>query len=346
MRYVIIGAGAIGATIGGRLAESGHEVVLVARGAHEQALRTEGLHLALPDRELHLKLPACSVEDLELQADDVLILAVKSQHSEHVIAQLAAKAVDSDTAGEKLTLVCAQNGISNEDTALRFFANVLGMCVNLPATHLEPGRVDANGWPESGILQLGRYPVGTEDRDGVGARLVADLEGSAFMSVLRDDVMAWKRAKLVRNLGNALEVLCAGIGDDTDESSDAQRQREDLRTVRRHNTQEAKACFDAAGMSCVSNDEWNDYIGDHAQAVAIGNRPRQGGSTWQSIQRGQGSVETDFLNGEIARLGRLYGVPTPVNIAIQAAMRTVDTSGSGAQPIDPANLLAESVNAG
>ncbi|MCW2539998.1 MAG: 2-dehydropantoate 2-reductase [Frankiales bacterium] len=345
MRYVIIGAGAIGATIGGRLAEAGRDVVLVARGAHERALRTDGLHLALPDRELHLKLPACTVENLELRAQDVLILAVKSQHSEGVIAQLAAKRIDSYTAGEVLTLVCAQNGISNEDTGLRFFANVIGMCVNLPATHLEPGHIDANGWPESGILQLGRYPVGSEDRDGVGATSVADLQNSGFMSVLRDDVMAWKRAKLVRNLGNALEVLCPGI-DDADESTDSQRRRADLREVRRRNTEEAKACFEAAGMTCVTNDEWNGYIGDHAQAVAIGDRPRQGGSTWQSIQRGQGSVETDFLNGEIARLGRLYGVPTPINVAIQAAMRIVDTSGSGAQPIEPADLLAESVTAG
>ncbi|EDX26561.1 hypothetical protein SSAG_06252 [Streptomyces sp. Mg1] len=45
MRYIIIGAGAIGATIGGRLAESGREVVLVTRGAHAEALRADGLQL-------------------------------------------------------------------------------------------------------------------------------------------------------------------------------------------------------------------------------------------------------------------------------------------------------------
>jgi len=87
---VIVGAGAIGATIGGRLAEAGHPVALVARGAHAHALQADGLRLALPDRELQLRLPTSTLEDLVLAAGDVLIVAVKSQHSESVMAQLAA----------------------------------------------------------------------------------------------------------------------------------------------------------------------------------------------------------------------------------------------------------------
>jgi 2-dehydropantoate 2-reductase len=48
MRYIVIGAGAVGGTIGGRLFESGHDVVLVARGPHLDALRAHGLRLATP----------------------------------------------------------------------------------------------------------------------------------------------------------------------------------------------------------------------------------------------------------------------------------------------------------
>lgn len=50
MRYVILGAGAIGGTMGGRLFESGHDVVLVARGAHQAAIAGRGLELRDPDR--------------------------------------------------------------------------------------------------------------------------------------------------------------------------------------------------------------------------------------------------------------------------------------------------------
>ena len=58
MRYIIIGAGAVGGAIGGRLFESGHEVVLVARGAHLEALREGGLRLRTPEGSLTLPGPA------------------------------------------------------------------------------------------------------------------------------------------------------------------------------------------------------------------------------------------------------------------------------------------------
>ena len=57
MRYIIIGAGAIGGTIGARLFEGGHEVVLVARGAHHAALRDGGLRFATPDGTVTLPVP-------------------------------------------------------------------------------------------------------------------------------------------------------------------------------------------------------------------------------------------------------------------------------------------------
>jgi 2-dehydropantoate 2-reductase len=40
-------------------------------------------------------------------------------------------------------------------------------------------------------------------------------------------------------------------------------------------------------------------------------------SSWQSLTRAAGSIETDYLNGEIVLLGRLFNVPTPVNAALQ-----------------------------
>jgi 2-dehydropantoate 2-reductase len=58
MRYIVIGAGAIGGTIGGRLAQAGHEVVLVARGPHLDTLRARGLKLAAPEGTSTLGIPA------------------------------------------------------------------------------------------------------------------------------------------------------------------------------------------------------------------------------------------------------------------------------------------------
>ena len=111
MRYIIIGAGAVGGTIGGRLAESGRDVVLVARGAHLEALRRDGLRLLTPESDLRLPVPAVSgPEELgELRRDDVLVLCVESQDTAGVLNQWARSEVaGGGTASEVLPVVCAQ----------------------------------------------------------------------------------------------------------------------------------------------------------------------------------------------------------------------------------------------
>ena len=88
MRYIVIGAGAIGGTIGGRLAASGHEVVLVARGAHLDALKARGLRLATPDGTSTLDIPAVAGPgELSLREDDVLLLATKTHDAEPLLAE-------------------------------------------------------------------------------------------------------------------------------------------------------------------------------------------------------------------------------------------------------------------
>ena len=55
---------------------------------------------------------------------------------------------------------------------------------------------------------------------------------------------------------------------------------------------------------------------------------RVGGSTNQSLLRGAARLETDYLNGEIALLGRLHGVPTPLNAALCRVANHLARSGS------------------
>src|SRR3954462_12058926 len=82
MRFVVYGAGAIGGGVGGRLAEAGHEVVLIARGEHPDAIRDAGLRLVVPDAEpLTLSIPVVShPAGLDFRDDDVVLMAMKSQH--------------------------------------------------------------------------------------------------------------------------------------------------------------------------------------------------------------------------------------------------------------------------
>ncbi|HEY7324330.1 MAG TPA: 2-dehydropantoate 2-reductase N-terminal domain-containing protein [Streptosporangiaceae bacterium] len=328
MRYVILGAGAVGATIGGRLAEAGCAVILVGRGEHAAAVKRNGLILAMPDRTVQLPVPMVTMEELRLAPEDVLFLAVKSQDTSHLLGQLATVPVDGEASD--LPVFCAQNGVVNEDTVLRYFSRVYGCCVNVPATHLEPGVVEAPATPVSGILQLGCYPAGADD---LASAVAADLRRGGFLAEVRADVMAWKRAKLLSNLANALQVLCVGGFEYRAGNNDA------TGTVVARMRAEAMACFGAAGWPVTDAGQFRAEAGAF-QMAAVNGRMRGGGSTWQSVERGLPSVETDYLNGEIVRLGRLHGVPTPINAAIQAGMREITRRRRAPGTLDPADLLA------
>ncbi|MEU8327177.1 2-dehydropantoate 2-reductase N-terminal domain-containing protein [Micromonospora sp. NPDC048839] len=314
MRYVIIGAGAVGGTIGVRLAQADRDVTVVARGAHLDAIRAHGLTLRQPDGEVTARLAAVDrPTDQPLPADTVLILTVKSQDTAGALAAwVDAPVVGGGTAGERLPLVTAQNGVANERAALRLFADVHPVCVWLPATHLDPGVVVANGYPHPGMLHIGRCPEGADDTD----RAIA----AGFVAPVREDVLRWKYGKLLSNLGNGLQAL---LGRDIPEAL-AERVRA-----------EGVAALAAAGIAHTSPPEEKAERGDLVQQRPVDGEGRSGGSTWQSLARGTGSTEVDHLNGEIALLGRLHGVPTPANVAVQRAVRRAvrERIAAGAFPL-------------
>jgi 2-dehydropantoate 2-reductase len=306
MRYIVIGAGAVGGTIGGCLFQGGHDVVLVARGAHLDALRAQGLTLATPMGTHTLGIPAVAgPAELELRGDDVLILSTKGQDTVSVLEQWAWQPVRDaeEAAAGLLPVVCAQNGVANERIALRRFRQVYGMCVWLPATHLEPGVVAAQGIPCAGLLPVGRFPSGT---DVFTQRFSAALAASRFLAPASDDVMRWKYGKLLGNLANAIEALCGPAAQD-----------DDARELRQRARAEGIAVLRAAGIGHAPPEEFNALRGDQVTYGAVGGAARSGGSSWQSLSRGTGTIEADFLNGEIVLLGRIHGVPTPVNETLQ-----------------------------
>src|SRR3954452_1955806 len=89
MRFVVYGAGAIGGAVGGRLFEHGHDVVLIARGAHYEAMRDRGLRLVDPDADTTLGVPVADHPSHgDLRADDVVVLAMKTQDTQGALQAL------------------------------------------------------------------------------------------------------------------------------------------------------------------------------------------------------------------------------------------------------------------
>jgi 2-dehydropantoate 2-reductase len=291
MRFVVYGAGAVGGVLGGRLAQHGHDVVLIARGAHHDAIRDRGLRVESPDGSVTLSIPVVdNPAALDRGTEDVVLLCMKSQDTEPALVALEAMA------SPELPVVCVQNGVANERAALRIFANVYGVCVMCPAVHEEPGVVEVNVSPISGILDIGRYPHGV---DTLASTLARAFGASTFTAEPRPDIMRWKYAKLLNNLGNAIDALC---GPDGRGSELSQRARA-----------EGEACLDAARIARASREEDSARRGNLLQWGGSASRSRPGSSSWQSLARGLGSIEADYLNGEIVLLGRLHEVPTPVN---------------------------------
>jgi 2-dehydropantoate 2-reductase len=136
--------------------------------------------------------------------------------------------------------------------------------------------------------------------------------------------MAWKRRKLLMNIGNAVDAACMP-GDAATELEDRARA-------------EGEQVYAAAGLACVSSAEDRERRGDILRRRDDLQVPL-GGSTFQSLSRGI-STEVDQLNGEIVLIGRLHSVPTPVNALLQETCRALARDGAPPRSVDPADLLA------
>ncbi|TAK68489.1 MAG: ketopantoate reductase family protein [Actinomycetota bacterium] len=294
-RYVIYGAGAIGGCIGGALATAGHEVVLVARGEHLAAMQSRGLRMLTPAGEQRPPAVAVgSAAEARVGRDDVVVIATKSQDTEAVVTDLASTGVTP------AAVVCAQNGVDNERVVARRGLPAYGMYVVVPAAYQEAGVVELYGSPVGGVLDLGRFPTGSDE---IAAAVASDLTRAGFSAEASADIMRWKYAKLLDNVGNALDAAC---GFEAREHSLFARARA-----------EAQACFAAAGIHPVSAEDTRARAAVLSGRLPVSGRQYPGSSSWQSLARGTGSIEADWLNGEIVLLGTQYGISTPVNAMLQ-----------------------------
>ncbi len=315
MKYVVYGAGAVGGVIGGHLHLAGLDVTLVARGAHLAAIRSDGLVLDAGDGRHRIDARATdTAADVGWRSDTVVLLAVKSHQAHEALADLRRHAPDD------VAIACATNGVATETAALRLFARTYAVCVMLPATHLEPGVVVAGCHPTPAILDVGRIPCGT---DATTAAVAADLRAAGIASQERPDSMAWKRRKLLMNLGNGVDASFA--------RGEAADRLADLAVA------EGERVLAAAGLEVVSAAADSERRGTILQRRT--DLERRGGSTWQSLSRSTGDSEIDYLAGEVVLLGRLHDVPTPVNEAVVAATRSLAYAGAAPRSLDAAEVL-------
>ncbi|MFD0634568.1 ketopantoate reductase family protein [Catenulispora yoronensis] len=173
--------------------------------------------------------------------------------------------------------------------------------------------------PVIGILDAGRHTGGTITELRA---LISGFVKAGFASETVGDIRAVKYGKLLSNLGNVVEALCGPAALDGPITEIARR--------------EGRACLVAAGIAV---DERPDR-GLILTPSVVDGRPRPAGSTWQSVQRGLDSTETDFLNGEICVLGRAHDIPTPMNALLQRLIRELHGDRGRIGSFSEADVLA------
>ncbi|GLZ45334.1 2-dehydropantoate 2-reductase [Actinomycetospora sp. NBRC 106375] len=339
-RYVFVGAGAVGSALGGLLAGAGRDVLLVARGEHARAMTERGVTLRCPDTTVTVPVPVVTApEQARLHVDDVLVLTTKTHQAEQAIDAWTDVPVHGDDgavtgrAADVLPVLTALNGVASEEIALRYAERVVAVCVWFPVVMIEPGEVLVRTAPQRGVFHVGRYGVSP---DPAGDATVLDaLERDwtpAGLLVKRPDaVMPWKYRKLLTNLGNALQALLG----DASGAADIQRAAE----------AEARAVLDAAGIAVTPDDEaWPGWEPDRVAIRPVPDEPPvMGGSSWQSLVRGTGTIETDFLNGEIVLIARRLGRAAPVNAGLTRLARRAAREGRAPGSADPDELRAQLV---
>jgi 2-dehydropantoate 2-reductase len=296
VHFIIYGAGAIGSTVGGHLFRKGYNVTLVANPQHVDKIRESGLKLVTPDKTFVLDIPAYkeAKEIAPFKHDDVVLLTAKSQQTLKCLGQ-----IKNAGAQKSLPIVCVQNSICNESLATRVFDRIYGGLLQVPGIFLEAGTVINPIINNAGFIEIGVYPYGT---DNLTHTIAVALKDAGFAGGENERVMKAKGAKCLANLGNAMGAITDGRGES----------KEFMMETRK----EAIVVWRSAGI------EWEDFE-SYNKRVRINrgiNKMPRGyenqrnlGSSWQSLMRGTGNIETEALNGDVVKLGRLLGIPTPFN---------------------------------
>jgi 2-dehydropantoate 2-reductase len=304
MRFVICGAGAIGGVLGGQLAKAGFAVILIDKiPEHVAAINAHGLQLKGVHGTHTLPIPAVmQASAVDFRPDDVIFLAVKSLHCATAVAELRRATT------LELPIFCAQNGVANDGIAARYFQQVNGAMVLIGAKRLVPGEVVHTG---NGPVGLGTYPTGLSQ---AAQNVTAALEETDLPVYTTAHIGRAKWNKLLINLNNATLGL-TGLA--TQEATAHAATRLWMAAVWEEGARVLQAAGIAyegpPGMGAIEERIRELRDSPMTPYVPVDDERTGRTSLWQDLYHRRGEVEAEYLNGEIVRLGRQYGVPTPYN---------------------------------
>jgi 2-dehydropantoate 2-reductase len=298
MRIGVMGAGGVGGYFGGRLAQAGHQVTFVARGAHLAALRERGLTLRSPLGDATLRVRA--TEDPAATGPvDVVLFAVKLWDTEPA-AERIRPLVESGA-----VVIPLQNGVESIERigAVLGPTRIMGGAAYIFARIAEPGVIVHTGR----VARLRFGPVDPAQRAGAAAFLAACREANVEAE-LTDDILRvlWEKFVLLVAVSGTTSVARSPIG--------VVRADPDLRWLLETTMREAWAAGRARGVALA------DSLVAQQLAFVDGLAPELKSSIAGDLEAG-GRLEAPWLAGAVARMAQAAGIEAPANRAIYAALK-------------------------
>jgi 2-dehydropantoate 2-reductase len=297
MRIAVCGAGGVGGYFGGRLAQAGADVHLIARGAHLEALRTHGLRVHSVKGDFAVQVPATD-DPADIGPCDYVLFCVKAFDTELAAARLG------PLMGDATAVVSLQNGVDNEEKLARSVGqdHVMGGAAFIFSGIAEPGVIVHTGGPTS--ITFGELDGQVTER---AQRLLACCQQAGFAAELSESIRTVLWAKLA--------FICAQAG----MTAAVRLPIGEIRTVAAAWTAFQRLVAEVAAVAEADGTPVPLAAQERALTMAQSVEPGSFSSLHDDLVAGRG-MELDALHGFVVRRAAEHGVPVPMSEAIYAIL--------------------------
>ncbi len=325
MQFLVYGAGAVGSVLGGMLSLHHHDVCLIGRNEHVDAISSGGLRLKSTTAEYQAHPRAYTTLSPENTAGiECVVLSVKTQDIPGAIDTLAS------AVGPETPMVCIQNGVGAEHAVTTRFSRVYGGVVRMTCSMVQPGHVS---FQTGGRVIVGRYPRGSD----AFARTLADMIGaSGFDVAVTKDLMADRWLKVAVNVQSAFHAIIDPRDHDTNEFHALKAAIiDETRRVLKKAKVRARSCD---GRDPSLDEMIEELKRPHTRRTEHGVKLRN--SVWQDLYLKRRSMEAEHVHGPVITLGEEHGVPTPYNRAALELVLRCHREGLGPESLRLSDVIA------
>ncbi|HEX4961286.1 MAG TPA: 2-dehydropantoate 2-reductase [Thermoanaerobaculia bacterium] len=301
MKIAILGAGGVGSYYGGTLARAGHEVTLLARGSHLDAVRSRGLEVRTPEGTFTVAVSATD-DAGEIAAPELAVVAVKNYSLPEIVP---ATRLLAEKGAVILPLL---NGVEAADRLIEQGVpgdQVLGGLTEISAARIGPGVVERRS-PFQRVV-AGERAGKTSER---AERIVAAFREAGAEARVSDDITAdlWRKFAFITTMSAACGLARSPIGP-------VRKAPLGLLLIERA-LHEVAAVARARGVA-LSEEVEAKILG------IIGSMPDPMKPSFLLDVESGGPTELDDLSGTVSRLGQEAGIETPVHDTATAALGVV-----------------------